>query len=464
LKNIAIILAAGSGIRSGFQSPKQLVKLAGKPVVAHAIKAFELSKGIDEIAIVTSQDSYADIESIVNVEGFKKVKKILLGGKERWESSWAAIEAYKNDPEVDQMNLIFHDAVRPLVDEFIVERVVQALEHHRAIDVVVNAVDTIIEVDESDSFIKQILNRAKLRNGQTPQGFRYNVIRQAYLKALEDNYKTFTDDCGIVMKHLPDQKIFLVEGSSYNTKLTYNEDLAIIDKLFQLKRNLITTSSVEKDYEEILKKSKDKVFVVFGGTSGIGQEMCHFLQEAGAKVHSLSRNTGCDISKIEDVESALESVYKAHGRIDYVVNSAGILLKQSLALMSYQDVTQMININYLGCVNVAYASHKYLKLTKGSLLLFTSSSYTYGRAFYSLYSSSKAAVVNFVQALADEWNESGIRVNCISPERTQTPMRVAAFGNEDPKTLLSAKEAAMASIKTIFLEETGLVIDVKRKI
>ena len=89
--------------------------------------------------------------------------------------------------------------------------------------------------------------------------------------------------------------------------------------------------------------------------------------------------------------------------------------------------------------------------------------YTLGRPFYSLYSSSKAAVVNFVQALSQEWSDAGIRVNCINPERTLTEMRVKNFGMEDPKTLLTAKEVAEASIATLLSDYSGQVIDVRIK-
>ena len=97
-----------------------------------------------------------------------------------------------------------------------------------------------------------------------------------------------------------------------------------------------------------------------------------------------------------------------------------------------------------------------------SLLLFASSSYTRGRAGYSLYSSAKAAVVNLTQALADEWSELGVKVNCVNPERTQTPMRLRAFGVEPPGTLLSSMSVALTSIDVLVSELTGQVIDVRR--
>ena len=87
-------------------------------------------------------------------------------------------------------------------------------------------------------------------------------------------------------------------------------------------------------------------------------------------------------------------------------------------------------VNYLAPIHIAQVFQPHLKKTRGSLLLFTSSSYTRGRSGYSLYSSAKAAVVNLTQALADEWAADGMRVNCVNPERTATPMRTKAFGQE----------------------------------
>ena len=103
-------------------------------------------------------------------------------------------------------------------------------------------------------------------------------------------------------------------------------------------------------------------------------------------------------------------------------------------------------VNYLAPINIAQVFYPHLKKTQGSLLLFTSSSYTRGRSGYSLYSSAKAAVVNLTQALADEWAADGVRVNCVNPERTATPMRTKAFGQEPEGTLLTAEAVAETSL------------------
>ena len=130
--------------------------------------------------------------------------------------------------------------------------------------------------------------------------------------------------------------------------------------------------------------------------------------------------------------------------------------------MNYADIAYSVQTNYMGTVNVALAAYPYLKQSGGRLVFFTSSSYPRGRAFYSIYSSTKAAIVNFVQAVAQEWEADGIRINCINPERTKTPMRVKNFGIEPDDTLLASEKVAEATLRTLLSDDTGLVIDVRR--
>lgn len=112
-------------------------------------------------------------------------------------------------------------------------------------------------------------------------------------------------------------------------------------------------------------------------------------------------------------------------------------------------------------VNITISAFKYLKLSNGHILHFTSSSYTKGRAFYSLYSSTKAAVVNFVQAIAEEWDLYNIKINCINPQRTKTPMRIKNFGIEDDNTLLKSEDVANISLKVLLSNFSGEVVDIK---
>lgn len=453
MKNIAVILAGGVGSRMGDATPKQFYKVAGKTVIEHTIDAFEKHHGIDEIAVVMNASCIDRMEDIILHNHWSKLKKLLKGGAERYMSSLSAIESYAGE----EVNLIFHDAVRPLVSNRVIDDVIAALAEHEAIDVAVPATDTIIEVDASGERIAAIPPRASLRRGQTPQAFRLSIIREAYRRALQDKNFVSTDDCGTVIKYMPEVPIYVVAGEETNMKLTYKEDTYLLDKLFQLKG---TTVHADMDFSQV----KGKVLAVFGGNSGIGEELVRLATEAGAKVYSFSRSsTGTDITDKASVIKALQDIVAKEGHIDFVVNSAALLIKEPLMTMKSKDISTIINTNYCGMVNVAMASYEYLKESHGQLLLYTSSSYTRGRAFYSLYSSTKAAAVNFAQALAQEWDPDGIRINVINPERTKTPMRVKNFGVEPDNTLLTAKEVAVASLNTLLSDFSGQVVDVKIK-
>ena len=450
-RNIAIILAGGVGSRLGMSTPKQFFKVAGKMVVEHTIDVFERNQHIDEIAIVSNPALVADFENIVLRNKWRKVKKILKGGAERYYSSLSAITAYQNE----DANLIFHDAVRPLVSQRIIDDVVKALDTHRAVNVAVPSADTIIEVD--GDFITNIPDRSRLRRGQTPQAFDRQLIAEAYEKALKDpNFRT-TDDCGVVRTYLPEEPIFVVRGEESNMKLTYREDTYMMDKLFQLK------STEPNDVQIGAESFGGKVAVVFGGSYGIGKNIVEMLEQSGAHVHSFSRGaTHTDVGDDNQVALALSAVEQKEGHIDYVINTAGVLNREPLASMEYDTILKAVQTNYMGTVNVALRARPYLQRTRGKLIFFTSSSYTRGRAFYSIYSSTKAAIVNFVQAVAQEWDADGISINCINPERTKTPMRQQNFGIEPDETLLMPERVAEATLRTLLTDCTGQVIDVRR--
>lgn len=452
-RNIAVILAGGVGERLGMSTPKQFFKVAGKMVVEHTVDVFERNPRIDEIAIVSNPMLISDFENIVLRNKWRKVKKILKGGKERYDSSLSAIRAYQDE----DVNLVFHDAVRPLVSQRILNDVIDALKDHRAIDVAIPSADTIIEVDDK-GYISSIPDRSKLRRGQTPQAFDRQLIADAYERALKDPQFKTTDDCGVVRKY-SDEPVFVVRGEESNMKLTYREDTYMLDKLFQLK------NTEPQDISHVGDIFRDKVAVVFGGSYGIGKNIVEMLEQSGARVFSYSRSENhIDVGQREDVARALTEANEQAGRIDYVICTAGVLNKEPLTTMDYATIQAAVQTNYLGTVNVALEAHPYLKQTEGKLVFFTSSSYTRGRAFYSIYSSTKAAIVNFVQAVAQEWDGDGIKINCINPERTKTPMRQKNFGIEPDDTLLMPERVAEATLRTLASDCTGQVIDVRRKV
>lgn len=455
MRNIAIILAGGTGQRLGESVPKQFLKVAGKKVIEHTLDVFQNHPQIEEIAVVSHPNHINEVETLLIKNHYTKLKKILQGGKERYHSSLAAINAYDMGEDI---NLIFHDAVRPLVNNRIISDCISALKTYNAVDVAIRTTDTIIQASSTDC-ISGIPLREHLRNGQTPQAFKLSTIKRAYELALQDSEFITTDDCGVVYKYLPEESVYIVNGEQFNMKLTYKEDLFLLDKLFQLRSASLQNMEITEHSKCSLPTS---VIVVFGGSYGIGKNIVEICERYGAHVYSFSRSkNGIDVSSQEDVIKALREVFEKEKHIDAVINTAGLLDKEPLANMNYDEVYKSIQVNYTGAVIIAKESYPYLKQGKGALLLFTSSSYTRGRSLYSLYSSSKAAIVNFTQAISEEWYDQGIRINCINPERTKTPMRIRSFGMEPESTLLDPKIVAIVSVNTVFSSLTGEVIDVK---
>ena len=448
MKNIAIILASGTGERTGLNIPKQFVKIAGKTVFEHTIDTFEKHPLIDEIIVVSNIHYIEQVQGLIIKNNYSKISKVLAGGKTRRESSYIGISSIS----YENAKVLIHDAVRPFMHSGIIDKCLNALDIYKAVDVAIKSADTLIKINDKN-IIEEIPDRTLYRRGQTPQAFELKTIKSAHELANQEENISVTDDCGLIMKFKLGE-VYVIEGDDFNHKITYPIDIAIADKLFQMK-------SIEAPKEDKT-KLKNKVLVIFGASKGIGEAVVHLATGYGAKIYGFSRSNGVDVCNFESVKQAFENVYSKEGNIDYVINSAGLLRMGQLNCREIQDIQNEININYIGCVNIAQLAPKYLKETNGSLIFYTSSSYTRGRALYSIYSSTKAAIVNLTQALAEEWEKDNIRINVICPERTATPMRFENFGKEPEDSLLKPEKVAEATLNTMLSNYTGQVIDVRR--
>ena len=279
-------------------------------------------------------------------------------------------------------------------------------------------------------------------------------------KGADDPDFEATDDCTVVLRYTPAVPIAVVRGEDRNMKVTEPIDVYIADKLFQLDSHAAPRPRFESEYRTAL---EGKTLVVFGGSYGIGADIVRMAEAYGATTMTFSRSaTNTHVERRNDIVAACRQVLATTGRVDFVVNTAGVLPRGELAETSEETVYSATEINYLAPIHIAQVFQPHLAKTKGSLLLFTSSSYTRGRSGYSLYSSAKAAVVNLTQALADEWATDGVRVNCVNPERTATPMRTKAFGLEPADSLLSSDAVAETSLDVLISAFTGHIIDVRR--
>jgi 2-C-methyl-D-erythritol 4-phosphate cytidylyltransferase len=454
--NVAVILAGGVGTRVGLDIPKQLIKIAGRSILEHTLATIDAHPAVDEVVVMMAPGHLDAVREIVKSGGYDKVSHILEGADTRNGTTLRALATVTDD----ESKVLFHDAVRPLVNARIITECFDALDSYDAVDVAIPSADTIIEVTD-DNVIRDIPPRAYLRRGQTPQAFRAATIKRAYAIARDDENFVATDDCTVVLRYLPDVPIVVVAGDERNMKVTEPIDVYLADKLFQLTTQNVPQAALTQDeYNAAL---EGRTVVIFGGSYGIGADIAELARGYGARVFSFSRSsTGTHVDRREDIVAAVRSVLEQVDRIDYVVNTAGLLPRGELVEASEEAIYTATEVNYLAPIFIAQEFFAPLKASGGGLLLFTSSSYTRGRSGYSLYSSAKAAVVNLTQALADEWGAAGVRVNCINPERTGTPMRTKAFGEEPADSLLESGEVARASLDTLISGETGHIVDIRR--
>lgn len=457
-KNVGVVLAGGIGARVGLGLPKQLIKIAGKEILDHTLAVMQSHPDIDEVIVMMTPGFLDDVRRIVRNGDHTKVTQILEGGATRNETTKKALAAVDPDDRV-----ILHDAVRPLLSTQVIDRVLEALGTHDAVDVAIPSSDTIIEVATEDGAerIIDVPDRSRLRRGQTPQAFRAAALSAAYELADKDPAFAATDDCSVVLRYTPEVPIAVVAGEDWNMKVTEPIDIFLAEKLFQLRSDSRRANLSEDQLREGL---EGRVLVVFGGSYGIGKAIAQLARSYGCIVESFSRSeTNTHVQRRADLGAAREAVLAKHQQIDFVVNTSGILNVGPLSETTEEEVYAATEVNYTAPVFIAQEFHEPLAKSRGSLLLFTSSSCTRGRAGYALYSSAKAATVNLTQALADEWSTDGVRVNCVNPQRTATPMRTAAFGEEDPATLLTAGQVATAALETLLSNRTGDVIDVRRQ-
>ncbi len=228
MKSVAVILAAGSGSRTGLDIPKQFLMLAGKCVLEHSVDTFCAHPGIEEVVIVVATEYIDKVQKLSEDRGWQKVKHIVQGGKERYHSTLAAVDIYRNQPDC---NMLIHDAARPLVTTEIIDKTIEAMNSYTAADVAIPVADTIVESHDSGNTMDTVLNRDILYSEQTPQAFRRSVLEEAYRIALQDPDFKSTDDCGTVIKYMPQVPVAIVPGSTSNIKLTYASDIPMIEWL-----------------------------------------------------------------------------------------------------------------------------------------------------------------------------------------------------------------------------------------
>lgn len=218
----AIVLAGGRGKRMNYHKSKQFIEIKGKPVLVYTLEKFIYNKSIDEVILVLPEDEVDYCKKEVLQRYSLKVDRIVIGGKERQDSVFNALEAMEKADIV-----LIHDGARPFISEKIIEEGIKYANIYGAAAPGVTPKDT-IKIKNEDNISVDTPDRNTLVAVQTPQCFKYDEIYQCHRKIKEEN-AIVTDDTSVVERY--GHKVYLYEGDYTNIKITTPEDLILAERL-----------------------------------------------------------------------------------------------------------------------------------------------------------------------------------------------------------------------------------------
>ncbi len=221
----AILPAAGIGTRMASNKPKQYLLLAGIPVIIHTLRTFLSIPRITELVLAVQPGEIENVQSLLNEHGLTSRIRITPGGENRQQSVANGLTALTaSDDDI----VLVHDAVRPLIDADTINRTIDAVTQHGAAIVGLPAIDTIKQVERTahGALITSTIPREYIVHAQTPQGFRYGLLRRAFDEATADGF-TGTDESSVVER--AGHPVAVVLGSPRNFKVTQPGDLELAE-------------------------------------------------------------------------------------------------------------------------------------------------------------------------------------------------------------------------------------------
>jgi 2-C-methyl-D-erythritol 4-phosphate cytidylyltransferase len=223
----AIIVAGGSSQRMGFD--KLFAIIAGEPVIAHTIRAFEHAGAISEIVVVARKERHDEIREISRRAGFKKMRSVVPGGERRQDSVRAGLDRIDHEAKY----VAVHDAARPLITPEQIERAFEQCRVHGSAALAEPVNDTLKRAD-ADLLVVGLVDRHQLYAMQTPQIFERKLIEDAY-RGVDAEKASVTDEVSAVERL--GHKIALVLNDDFNFKITYRRDLPLADFILRERTN-----------------------------------------------------------------------------------------------------------------------------------------------------------------------------------------------------------------------------------
>ena len=224
-----ILPAAGLGTRMAGPQPKQFLSLDGVPILIHSLRAFASVERVTAIYVAVRATEMVRVQAQIAEFGFtsqaRPLVSVVEGGDNRQESVAHALAALPAQP--DDIVLV-HDAVRPLIDAATIDRTIDAVTQFGAAIVGMPAVDTIKQVERTahGALITSTIPREYVVLAQTPQGFRYGLLQQAFAEATADGF-IGTDEASVVERS--GNPVAVVHGSQVNLKITQAGDLELAE-------------------------------------------------------------------------------------------------------------------------------------------------------------------------------------------------------------------------------------------
>ncbi|HEX8353527.1 MAG TPA: 2-C-methyl-D-erythritol 4-phosphate cytidylyltransferase [Pyrinomonadaceae bacterium] len=223
--NVAIIVAAGRGSRAGGGRAKQFREISGIPIIIHTLSRFELCETVGETVVVLPADACEELLSLAAAHGLVKVSRAVGGGETRAESVWHGLRSL----EGSGVGVVaVHDGVRPFVTPGEIDRTVREAEASGAAILAAPAVETVKEVE--GGCVVRTPERARLWQAQTPQCFRYELLRRAY--GQPGALSAEVTDCSALVERLG-ERVRVVEGGAHNVKITTPRDFELAEILLK---------------------------------------------------------------------------------------------------------------------------------------------------------------------------------------------------------------------------------------
>jgi 2-C-methyl-D-erythritol 4-phosphate cytidylyltransferase len=218
----AVIPAGGKGTRSGFNTPKQYLKINGKELIAYTLEVFQNNRSVDDITVSADPVYFDLLEKIKKKYSLSKLNRFVEAGKKRQDSVFNGVNSL---PAIGKDIVLVHDAARPLLPPYVLSGAIKIAKEKGNALVCIKAKDTLIR---GNTLVEKYISREEVYYVQTPQVFSYAVLKRALAKAAADNF--YGTDESMLVRRIR-EKINVVEGSVFNFKVTSKEDFILLTKL-----------------------------------------------------------------------------------------------------------------------------------------------------------------------------------------------------------------------------------------